>query len=179
MAKIPISKLPQATSVAANNELPIVQSGVTKKALIEDVGKEVNITQQYSDLNTTDKTPIGAINELAAKPCVDDTWRAIKVNGVEKLGNAISSGSVDFVDTDNVKFEFDANGNKVKANAIQEQADWNEADNTKPDYIKNKPDLSVYAQIDDTQTAQDKAWSSEKTYDEIVNVLPTGQAIGS
>ena len=43
-----------------------------------------------------------------------DTWRAIKVNGVEKLGNGISSGSLDVVDTDNIEAEFDANGNKLK-----------------------------------------------------------------
>lgn len=43
-----------------------------------------------------------------------DTWRAIKVNGVEKLGNGISSGSLDVVDTDNIEAEFDADGNKLK-----------------------------------------------------------------
>ena len=43
-----------------------------------------------------------------------DTWRAIKVNGVEKLGNGISSGSLDVVDTDNIEAEFDNNGNKLK-----------------------------------------------------------------
>ena len=43
-----------------------------------------------------------------------DTWRAIKVNGVEKLGNGISSGSLDVVDTDNIEAEFDNDGNKLK-----------------------------------------------------------------
>lgn len=42
-----------------------------------------------------------------------DTWRAIKVNGVEKLGNGISSGAVDFVGSENIDVEFDSNGNKV------------------------------------------------------------------
>ena len=44
----------------------------------------------------------------------NDTWRAIKVNGVEKLGNGISSGSLDVVDTDNIEAEFDNDGNKLK-----------------------------------------------------------------
>ena len=43
-----------------------------------------------------------------------DTWRNIKVNGVEKLGNGISSGSLDVVDTDNIEAEFDNDGNKLK-----------------------------------------------------------------
>ena len=43
----------------------------------------------------------------------NDTWRAIKVEGVEKLGNGISSGSVDFVGSENIDVEFDSNGNKV------------------------------------------------------------------
>ena len=43
-----------------------------------------------------------------------DTWRAIKVNGTEKLASGISSGAVDFVDTDNIEVAFDTTGNKVK-----------------------------------------------------------------
>lgn len=43
-----------------------------------------------------------------------DTWRAIKVNGTEKLANSISSGDVDFVNTDNIEVTFDTTGNKVK-----------------------------------------------------------------
>ena len=79
----------------------------------------------------------------------NDTWRAIKVNGVEKLGNAISSGSVDFVDTDNVKFEFDANGNKVKAtlSGIDTSA---------------QVDEKVAGIIDDTEASESKAYSSSK-----------------
>lgn len=33
---------------------------------------------------------------------IENTWRAIKVNGVEKLGGGITSGDVDFVQGDNV-----------------------------------------------------------------------------
>lgn len=42
-----------------------------------------------------------------------DTWRAIKVNGTEELGSGISSGSVDFVGSENIDVEFDSNGNKI------------------------------------------------------------------
>ena len=44
---------------------------------------------------------------------VSDTWRNIKVNGTEKLGNSISTGAVDFVDGTNTNASFDANGNKI------------------------------------------------------------------
>ena len=43
-----------------------------------------------------------------------DTWRAIKVNGVEKLGNGISSGAVDFRGSANIDVTFDNDGNKVE-----------------------------------------------------------------
>lgn len=43
----------------------------------------------------------------------NDTWRAIKVEGVEVLGNGISSGAVDFVGSENIEVDFDGNGNKV------------------------------------------------------------------
>lgn len=89
-----------------------------------------------------------------------DTWRNIKVNGVEKLGNGISSGAVDFEDTANVKFEFDANGNKVRAkldgiytdsevdDLLDDKAD---ADNT---YTKAQVDDIVYGILPD-DTASD------------------------
>ena len=46
-----------------------------------------------------------------------DTWRSIKINGVEKLGNGISSGAVDFVNGDNINIDYDADGNKVVINS--------------------------------------------------------------
>lgn len=42
-----------------------------------------------------------------------DTWRAIKINGTEKLSSAISSGAVDFEQGDNITITFDADGNKI------------------------------------------------------------------
>lgn len=42
-----------------------------------------------------------------------DTWRSVKINGTEKLGNAISTGAVDFEQGDNITITFDADGNKI------------------------------------------------------------------
>ena len=42
-------------------------NGASSKVSAEDIGDFVNASQTYSGLNTTAKTPIGAINEVAGK----------------------------------------------------------------------------------------------------------------
>lgn len=80
---------------------------------------------------------------------INDTWRAIKVNGVERLDNGISSGNVDIVDTTNVKAHFDADGNKISfdLDGIDTSA---------------QVDAKVAALIDDTQASASKVYSSNK-----------------
>ena len=90
-----------------------------------------------------------------------DTWRNIKVNGVEKLGNGISSGAVDFEDTANVKFEFDANGNKIKA---------------KLDGIYTESEVDDL--LDDKADA-DNTYTKEQVDDIVYNILPDDTASGS
>lgn len=65
-----------------------------------------------------------------------DTWRAIKVNGTEELGSGISSGSVDFVGSENIDVEFDSNGNKIGVK-------------TKNIYTKSEVDDIVYGILPD------------------------------
>lgn len=91
----------------------------------------------------------------------NDTWRAIKINGVEKLGNGISSGAVDFEDTANVKFEFDANGNKVRArlNGIYTES---EVDN-----------------LLDEKADKETTYTKEQVDDIVYNILPDDTASGS
>lgn len=57
-----------------------------------------------------------------------DTWRGIKVNGTEKIGSGISTGDVDFVDSDTIEWEYDSNGNKLKPKTknIYTEAEVNE-----------------------------------------------------
>lgn len=57
-----------------------------------------------------------------------DTWRGIKVNGTEKIGSGISTGDVDFVDSDTIEWEYDSNGNKIKPKTknIYTEAEVNE-----------------------------------------------------
>ena len=46
-------------------------------------------------------------------------------------------------------------------------------------YTKTETDNKIVGLIDDTTTANNKAWSSSKITDEIINILPTGTASGS
>ena len=43
------------------------KNGASSKVSAEDIGDFVNTSQTYSGLNTTAKTPVGAINEVAGK----------------------------------------------------------------------------------------------------------------
>ena len=56
--------------------------------------------------------------------------------------------------------------NKPTIPAAQVQSDWSQADNTKVDYIKNKPDLTVYA-------------TNEDLADAIYSLLPVDSASGA
>ena len=56
--------------------------------------------------------------------------------------------------------------NKPTIPAAQVQSDWDQSDNTKVDYIKNKPDLSAYV-------------TSDALGDIIYNLLPAGTASGA
>ena len=91
----------------------------------------------------------------------NDTWRAIKVNGVEKLGNGISSGAVDFEDTANVKFEFDANGNKVRA---------------KLDGIYTESEVD---NLLDEKADKETTYTKAQVDDIVYNILPDDTASGS
>jgi len=63
----------------------------------------------------------------------------------------------------------DTNGNITIPTSEQVQADWDEADTTAVDYIKNKPDLSVYALSSSLATV-----ATSGDYDDLINkpVIP-------
>ena len=62
--------------------------------------------------------------------------------------------------------DYDDLTNKPTIPAAQVQSDWEQSDNTKVDYIKNKPDLSVYV-------------TSDALGDIIYDLLPAGTASGA
>lgn len=93
-------------------------------------------------------TPINATNlnhmdaGIAANDSAIGTLQADVANKVDKVeGKGLSTN--DFTDADALKLAGIEDGAEVNV-----QADWDEADNTADDYIKNKPNLGVYAEKD-------------------------------
>jgi len=77
---------------------------------------------------------------------VEDTWRTIKVNGTEVLNSTISSGSVDFVEGDNIEIVFNSTGNAIlfKTKNIYTKAEVDTALGNKAD----KADTYTKSQVD-------------------------------
>lgn len=110
----------------------------------------------------------------------------------KEVGKGLSAN--DFTDSLKTKLEGVESGAEVNV-----QSDWNQSTNTEDDYIKNKPDLSVYAPLDSpsltgtptaptategTNTTQIATTAFVKTGDDAVkemikNTLPTDTASGS
>ena len=103
-----ITSLPTAS---ASNE------GYTYKVIT--AGTYASQTAKVGDLFVS-YNPSGSTYSWLLIPSGDettsDTWRNIKVNGTEKLGNAISTGAVDFVNGTGTTVSFDATGSKVSTN---------------------------------------------------------------
>lgn len=106
----------------------------------------------YTRVNFQNKpstaTPINATNlntmdaGIAANDAAIGTLNTAVQGKVDKVeGKGLSTN--DFTDEDALKLAGIEDGAEVNV-----QADWDEADNTADDYIKNKPDLSVYAEKD-------------------------------
>ena len=106
----------------------------------------------YTRVNWQNKpstaTPINATNlntmdaGIAANDAAIGTLDTAVQGKVDKVeGKGLSTN--DFTDADALKLAGIEDGAEVNV-----QADWDEADNTADDYIKNKPDLSVYAEKD-------------------------------
>ena len=65
MADKKISQLDSVQSIASGSEFPFSKSGSTYKGTVDQIGDYVSEEQTYSNLQTTDKTLVGAINEAA------------------------------------------------------------------------------------------------------------------
>ena len=100
----------------------------------------------YTRVNWQNKpstaTPINAtnLNTMDAGIAALDTAMADKVDKV--AGKGLSTE--DYTTEEKTKLANIEDGAEVNV-----QADWEQADNTADDYIKNKPDLSVYAERDE------------------------------
>lgn len=100
-----ITSLPNASASNVGHTYKVITAGTY-------AGQEAKVGDTF-----TSAKPVGASGYswiLFSEGDTDtDTWRNIKVNGTEVLGNGISSGSADFIGSDNIDVEFDSNGNKI------------------------------------------------------------------
>ena len=99
-----ITTLPTATSLNEGYTYKVITAG-TYSSQAAKVGDLFTSTTLDGSTYTWLYIPAG--------DDVEDTWRNIKVNGVEKLGVGISTGAVDFVDGTNTTASFDITGNKI------------------------------------------------------------------
>ena len=111
----------------------------TKLSGIES-GAEVNV---QSDWTQADNTKDDYIKNKPNIPDVSDYYDKTEMDAFLALkedkeeGKGLSAN--DFTDSYKSKLDGIASGAEVNV-----QSDWNEADNTADDYIKNKPDMSTY-----------------------------------
>lgn len=104
-----ITALPVDGSAKVGDTYKVITAG-TYASQAAKVGDVFICQTKTSSANTWAYVPAGDETD-------SDTWRNIKVNGTEKLGNAISTGGVDFVNGTNTTVSFNATGNKISINA--------------------------------------------------------------
>ena len=154
--RISIDNLTLAPDLSNNDVAPVVHTvnGVksTYKTTMTLLGTFLNKVLQYSaDLTTSDKTIIGAINEINAG---GGGGGAVILYGTTAPASSLGSdgnlyvqytagtgGASDVVDALYAKLD----GEWCEISTKQVQSDWSQSDNTKVDYIKNKPSLSTVA----------------------------------
>lgn len=155
--RVSIDNLTLAPDLSSNDVAPVVHTvnGVksTYKATMTLLGTFLNKVLQYSaDLTTSDKTIIGAINEINAG---GGGGGAVILYGTTAPASSLGSdgnlyvqytagtgGASDVVDALYAKLD----GEWCEISTKQVQSDWSQSDNTKVDYIKNKPTIPTDAE---------------------------------
>ena len=153
--------------------------GLTSETQIHDLYQQVEeITQQVIGDDYYDKTEVDDLlddkadksttytktqvdSALALKADTATTYTKTQVDNAL----ALKANTADLA-TVATTGDYDDLTNKPTIPAAQVQSDWDQSDNTKVDYIKNKPDLSVYVTSDDLGNI-------------IYDLLPAGTASGA
>ena len=124
----------------------------------QNLVQDADYVHTDNNFTTAEKNKLSGI-EAGAEANVQADWAQSNSSADDYIKNKPANlvQDPDYVHTDN---NF-TDGDKSKLGGIESgaeanvQSDWNEADNTQDDYIKNKPDLSVYATK--TEVASDLA----------------------
>lgn len=145
--------------------------GKTQIGLIETAG-----TTQVGNVNTAGTTQVGNVNDAG-----DTQVQAVNTVGTNQLAAIGTAAEEAIADLEHYVEKAQAWAEKTdgpveggsysakywanQASSGQLNADWNETDSSSKGYIKNKPDLSVYAE----KTYVDSALSSALVYKGSVN----------
>lgn len=175
--KIKISALPSALSLNNTDEMPVVQDNggtkTTKRSTVQALGSHIAETMNFSsELETTANSLVGAINEAASDKNLADQYSNLLTY---EVGDFVIYKTVLYkcITAVTVPEDFDPTKWTVAKVSDLVGADMSNY------YTKSETDGKIQGLIDDAQTLNNKVWSSKKTFDEIVNILPTGNASGS
>lgn len=103
-----ITTLPVDGSATVGDTYKVITDG-TYAGIAAKVGDTFICETKSASANTWAMIPSG--------DDVEDTWRDVKVNDVEVLGNGISTGALNFVDGTNTTVAFDSTDNSIQINA--------------------------------------------------------------
>lgn len=151
--------VPSATSADADKVLTVDSQGVPAWAAAQapiSAGDGISISNNVVSAKVDGTTvTINASGQLQASApvTVDQTYDPTSTN--PQSGTAVAGAVAGKQDTLTAGTGIDITGNTISCTATftQQQADWAQNDNTQVDYIKNRPDLSVYATTSAMNTA--------------------------
>ena len=147
---------PDLTNYATHSEVNTVSGAIVNlipPAQVQSNWAETNTSSKAYIQNKPDLTVYAThseVNNVSAAivneiPDVSNYATRSEVNTVSgAIVNLIPDVS-DFATVSQVTAVSDYLQNEIDNIPVQEQADWSQSDNTQVDYIKNKPDLTVYA----------------------------------
>ena len=146
--------------------------GLTSETQIYDLYQQVEeITQQVIGDDYYDKDEVDALLDDKADKATTytktqvDSALALKANSAD-LATVATTG------------DYDDLTNKPTIPAAQVQSDWDQSDNTKVDYIKNKPSLATVATTGDYDDLTNQPDVNAMIATAIYNTFPTKTASG-
>ena len=154
-----VNQVPASTSSDANKVLTVDSQGVPGWAAAQapiSAGDGISISNNVVSAKVDGTTvTVNASGELQASApvTVDQIYDPTSTN--PQSGTAVAGAVANKQDTLTAGTGIDITGNTISCTAsfTQQQADWAQDDSTKVDYIKHRPDLSVYATTQAMNTA--------------------------
>lgn len=162
-------------SITKNN----TRIGTVNFMLVCEPSPEASGLTSESEINNLNRQIDDYLDETLPDVLGDDVPPIVERVIDETLAPVATSGSYNdllykpTIPAPQVNSDWNANSgvnqilNKPNLSTVATSGDYND--------LLNKPSVAV---IDDTTASASKVWSSEKTSDEIINILPTGKASG-